>query len=820
MENLGKDLRYAVRMLLKNKGFAFVAILTLGLGIGASTAIFSVFNGMLWRHLPVKDADQLVVLAANPRNTDFFTPISYPDFLDYRKLDSAFADVAAFSPTPVNFGADGRPERVWAELVSGNFFSMLGVPAAPGRMFSADEGWVPGKDALVVLSHKYWLKRFAGDPAVVGRSVQVNQHPFTIIGVAPENFHGAYYFLEPDFYLPLSELATLDSTQLTALTNRGSAMFRVIGRLRPGVTATQAAAIAQPLDQRLSQEFPEVHKDVSLAVIPELAARPEPGFGGFMTTALSVFMALAGLVLLIASANVANLILARANGRRKELATRTAMGASRVRMVRQLLTESVLLSLCGGAAGLVLAYWVGLFLTSIRVSPDIPVRLFDVQMDWRIFVFGFVAAVLTGVIAGLVPAVQASKTNLADTLKAGGRSGGGAAGHSRFRNALVVTQVAVSVLLLACAGLFLRSLRNSAQVDMGFRVDHLLMLNVDLGLQGYQEDRGQRFYEQLRTRVSSLPGVRGAAASAYIPMGLGAALVDIKPDGQVVDGKTANEAAIQNSVQPGYFAALGVPLISGREFTEADSATAGNVAIVNDAFAKKIWPNQDPLGKTFRTTKDGQPIQVVGLTRTGKYLFLYEAPQMYVYFPLAQRYSSSATLMVHSEGDPASLTAAVREQISQLDSTLPVFDVQTMAAHVQYGKPLLPARIAAMLVGAFGLLGLALATVGVYGVVSYSVSQQTQEIGIRTALGAQRRNILGLVLKQGMTMSLLGTALGAAIASVVLRALHSILYGVRSTDIATLASVSGLLLLVAFTATCIPALRATRVDPVIALRGE
>jgi len=820
MENLWKDLRYAVRMLIKSPGFAIVVILTLGLGIGANTAIFSVFNGMLWRHLPVKDAQHLVVLSGKARNLDFFTPISYPDFQDYRKLTAAFSDVAAYTPNPVNFRADGRPERAWAELVTGNYFSMFGLQAALGRLFTGDEGWVPGKDALVVLSHKYWQERFGGNPAVIGQPVHVNQHLFTIIGVAPESFHGAYYFLEPDFYLPLGELATLDKSRASDFTNRGSGILRVMARLKPGVTAAQAAAMAQPLDQRLSQEFPESHKDLSLAVFPELAARPEPGFGGFMTTALSIFMVLTGLVLLIASANVANLILARANGRRKELATRTAMGASRTRMVRQLLTESVLLAICGGAVGLALARWVASLLMSIHVATDIPIRLFDVQMDWRIFAFSFFVAVVTGVVAGFVPAVQASKTNLADTLKAGGRSGDSSAGHSRFRNVLVVTQVAISVLLLACAGLFVRSLRNSAQVDMGFRADHVLMLNVDLGLQGYKEDQGQRFYQQVRDRVASIAGVRDAAASAFIPMGLEATTVDIKPEGQVNYDKSKSETAFNNMVQPGYFTTVGVPLISGREFTEADSASAPPVAIVNDTFAKKIWPGQDPIGKSFRTQKDGQLIRVVGQTRTGKYLFLYEPPQMYVYFPLAQRYNPSATLMVHTQSDPTRFAEAVREQIRQLDPTLPVFDVQTMDAHVQYGKPLLPARIGAMLVGAFGLLGLALATVGVYGVVSYSVSQQTREIGIRTAVGAQRLNILALVLKQGMTMSVIGTAIGVAIASFIIRALHSILYGVQSTDMLTLAIISSLLLLVAFTATCIPALRATRVDPVVALRGE
>jgi predicted permease len=697
---------------------------------------------------------------------------------------------------------------------------MLGLEAVRGRTFAADEGWVPGKDALIVLSYKYWQTRFGGNPDIVGRSVQVNKHPFTIIGVAPERYHGAYYFLEPDFYIPVTTMSLLDPKSADDLNKRGATYLRVLARLQPGMTPTQALAAAQPTDRRLAQEFPESHKDMSLLVIPELNARPEPGLGAFMSKAVWVFMSLAGLVLLIACANVANLILARANGRRKELAMRFALGASRGRMIRQLLTESVLLALCGGIAGLVFARWAAMALMSIRIPTDLPLHLFDLRVDWRVFAFSFLVALITGIVAGLMPALQAHRTDLADTLKVGGRSGGGSTGHHRFRNALVVAQVAVSLLLLACAGFFIRSFQNSANVDMGFRVDHTLMMSVDLGPQGYSEERGQQFYKQISDRVKSLPGVRDASFAAYIPMGYENDIVNVYPDGQPVDNKSSAETSFNNQVQPDYFRAVGVHVIKGREFTEADSATAPKVAIVNETFANKIWPGQDPTGKIFRTEKDGPAIQVVGLTRTGKYTFLYETPQLFVYFPVAQRYVAAATLMVYSQDDPLRLVGPVRDQIQQLDGSLPVFDVNTMEAHVEYGKPLMPARLGAMLVGAFGMLGLVLATVGVYGVVSYSVSQRTHEIGIRSALGAQRRNVLGMVLKQGMTMALIGTAIGIVLAFLLFRGLHSVLYGVASTDLVTLAAVSGLLLAIAFVASYIPALRATQVDPVVALREQ
>jgi predicted permease len=820
MDNLWNDLSYAWRMLIKSPGFSIVAVLALGLAIGANTSIFSLFNGVMWRPLPVKDPQQLVVVATKQRGLDFPIPLSYPDFQDYRQLKAAFSDMIGYVPDPVNLQAGGRPTRAWAELVTGNYFSMLGLEAARGRTFTADEGWVPGKDALVVLSYKYWQTRFGGNPDIVGRSVQVNNHPFTIIGVAPERYHGAYYFLEPDFYIPVTTMSLLDPKSADDLNKRGATYLRVLARLQPGLTPTQALAAAQPTDRRLEQEFPESHKDMSLLVIPELNARPEPGLGTFMSKAVWVFMSLAGLVLLIACANVANLILARANGRRKELAMRFALGASRGRMIRQLLTESVLLALCGGIAGLFFARWAAMALMSIRIPTDLPLHLFDLRVDWRVFAFSFLVALLTGIVAGLMPALQAHQTDLADTLKVGGRSGGGSTGHHGFRNALVVAQVAVSLLLLACAGYFIRSFQNSANVDMGFRVDHTLMMSVDLGLQGYSEERGQQFYKQISDRVKSLPGVRDASFAAYIPMGYENDIVNVYPDGQPVDNKSRAETSFNNQVQPDYFRAVGVPVIKGREFTEADSGTAPKVAIVNETFANKIWPVQDPIGKIFRTEKDGPAIQVVGLTRTGKYTFLYETPQLFVYFPVAQRYVAAATLMVYSQDDPLRLVGPVRDQIQQLDGSLPVFDVNTMEAHVEYGKPLLPARLGAMLVGAFGMLGLVLATVGVYGVVSYSVSQRTHEIGIRSALGAQRRNVLGMVLKQGMTMALIGTAIGIVLALLLFRGLHSVLYGVASTDLVTLAAVSSLLFAIAFVASYIPALRATQVDPVVALREQ
>ncbi len=820
MESWMNDLRFAFRMLRKSLSFTLIAILALGLGIGANTAIFSVFNGIMWRPLPVKHPENLVVVAQKGMIVGFPNPLSYPDFLDYRDVKTAFSDLLAFALNPVNLGVRGQPERAWSEMVSGNYFSMLGLQPALGRLFASDEGWISGKDPVVVLSHNFWQKRFAGDPLALGQIVTINQQRFTIIGVAPASYHGADYFVEPDFYLPLTTLGLLEPDNQDALTHRGAGNLRILGRLQPGVSVAQAMAAARPTDQRLDKDFPDTNKGQQLVVIPELDARPAPGLGGFMSTAMAIFMSLVGLVLLIACADVANLILARANGRRKELATRAALGASRWRMARQLLTESVLLGLFGGIAGLAVARWVAIGLTSIQIPGDIPIKLFDLQMDWRIFGFSFLAALLTGVIAGLFPALQASGAEIAEALKAGGRSGGASTGHHRFRNALVISQVAVSLLLLACTGFFIRSFQNSAHVNMGFRQDHILMMSFDLGLQGYKEERGQQFYKQLSEHVRTLPGVRDAGITSFIPMGYENSLVNIFPEGQPSHDQSLQETALDDTAQPAYFKTAGVSVIAGREFTDGDTADSPKVAMINDAFARKIWPGQNPVGKTFRIANNAPPVQVVGVTSTAKYLFLYEAPQPYVYFPMAQRYRPRVTLLVHTQDDPRSLIAAVREQIRSLDAGLPVYSVSTMEDHVKYGKPLLPARLGAMLVGAFGLLGLVLASVGLYGVVSYSVSQRSREIGIRMSMGAQPRNLLGMVLRQGMTMAGIGTLIGIALAFLIFKALESILYGVQSTDLLTLSAVSILLMAVTFIASYVPALRATRVDPVVALRQD
>ena len=820
MSTFFQDIRYGVRMLYKNPGFTVVAALALALGIGVNTAIFSVFDGFLLRPLPVRAPEQLVVLAVKDSRLEFPHVLSYPDYLDYRDDTKIYSDLIAYSPAAVNLTADGRGDRSWVEMVTGNYFSMLGVGTFQGRIFSPEEGKKLNADPLVVLSYGFWQRRFGGDPSAIGKIVRVNNHPFTIIGVTPEGFHGTEGFFDPDFYVPLMMIDQLFPGSGSSLTERGSPGFRVMGRLQPGMTAQQAAVATNLLTQRLGREYPDTNKNQKMYVYPELRSRPEPGTNEFIPRVAAIFMALVGLVLLIACANVANLILARALSRRKEIAIRMALGASSLRLVRQLMTESVILGLLGGLAGFVLAQWAASALSAVRLPTDLPLRLFDIKLDWRIFLFNLVIALGTGFLAGFFPALQGTRSDVNEALKGGGRSSAGSPIRHRLRNALVVSQVAVSLLLLISAGLLIRSLKKSENADLGFKTDHLLMMSFDVGLQGYDPPQGKQFYQQLLDRVNALPGVRSASMSRMIPMGYDASFDDIHVEGQPSTNKEEKQSAFNDVVTSGYFQTMRIPLLQGRGFTLQDSESAPPVAIVNEAMAQQFWPGLDPLGKRFQVNNGGPYLQIVGIAKTGKYLYLYEAPRSFFYQPLAQSYQTPMTLEVYTEDDPRSLIAAIREQIRSLDSNLPVYAVNTMSSHIRDGKAMLPARLAATLVGVFGLLGLLLAAVGIYGVMSYSVSQRTQEIGVRMALGAEPNEVVRLVLKQGMLLALIGLGIGLILSFLATRAMRTILYGVSSTDIVTFGVISLLLALVALLASYIPARRATKVDPLMALRCE
>jgi putative ABC transport system permease protein len=813
-----QDLRYGAMMLVKHLGFTIVAVLTLALGIGANTAIFSVVNAYLFKPLPVREPDRLVVLASKDQRSESPHGTSYLNYADIRNQRDVFTDVIAYVPDIVSLNVDGESERGMIELVSGNYFAMLGVEAAHGRLFAPDEGQTIGSSPVMVLSHSYWKRRFGGDVSAIGKTVKVNSQSFTIIGVAPESFPGTEPILTVNAYAPLMMKAQLHQNQQDTFTQRGLESFRVMGRLAPGVSVTQAGASMETLARNIARQYPDEFKELSFLVVPETKARPSISAPTFVPRIAAILMTLVGLILLIACANVSNLMLSRAAMREKEMAVRSALGASRFRLIRLLLSESLLLGLLSGMAGVIIALWATDLLSSVRMATDNPVR-FEARPDWRVFLFLLVAALCAGVIAGLVPAFRSSRLNLSSTLKEGGRDSASGGGSHRLRNALVVSQVAASMLLLVCAGLFLRSLQAAQQIDLGFRRDNVLMFSVDTELQSYDQRRGQQFYRQLLDRLNELPQVRSAG------LGTHKSLVGWVPTTEVflpelnepAKGDSVNVLA--NRVSADYFETLNIPVLEGRAFTLRDDEVAPRVAVINEMMARAYWPGQGAIGRRLRLEREGPPVEIVGVVKNSKYGSIGEEPRPCLYLPFAQNYRSASILFLHTEGDLAAVTAAVRQVVSELDQGMPVYDLKTMNTHLS-GVALLFVRVGAALVGVFGLLGLLLAVVGLYGVISHSVSQRTREIGIRVALGANTGDVLRMVLKQGMILTLIGVAAGLAAAFAVTRLMGGLLYGVSATDPMTFILISLLLASVALLACYLPARRATKVDPMMALRAE
>jgi len=818
MQTLAQDLRYSARILLKQPGFTLIAVIILALGIGANTAIFSVVNSILFKPLPVREPGRLVVLASKDQHSESPHGTSYLNYADIRNQRDVFTDVIAYVPDIVSLNIDGEAERGMIELVSSNYFAMLGVEASHGRIFAPDEGQTIGSSPVIVLSYDYWERRFGGDASAIGKPVKLNGQPFTIIGVAPKSFPGTEPILTVNAYVPLMMKAQLHQNQQDTFTQRGLESFRVMGRLAPGVGVMQAGAAMEMLARNIARQHPDVFKELSFPVVPETRARPWVDASAFIPRMAAILMALVGLILLIACANVSNLILSRAAMRNKEMAIRSALGATRFRLIRLLLSESLLLSLLGGMAGAVIALWATGLLSSVRMATDNPVR-FEARPDWRVFLFLLVAALAAGVIAGLVPAFRSSRLNLSSALKEGGRGTASGAGSHRLRNLLVVSQVAASLLLLVCAGLFLRSLQAAQHIDLGFRRDGVLMFSVDTELQSYDRQRGQRFYRQLLDRLNELPQVHSAGLGTHIPLVGWVPTTEVFLPGRGETAKGDSVNVLANRVSSDYFETLNIPLLEGRVFTLRDDEAARRVAVINQTMARVYWPGQSAVGRQLRLERGGPPVEIVGVVANSKYGSIGEEPRQCLYLPFAQNYQSASIIYLHTEGDPAAVTAAARQVVSALDQGMPVYDLKTMNTHLS-GMTLLFVRVGAALVGVFGLLGLLLAVVGLYGVIAHSVSQRTHEIGIRIALGAQTDDVLRMVLKQGMFLTLVGVASGLAAAFAVTRLMSSLLYGVSTNDPLTFSLVPLLLASVALLACYVPARRATRVDPMVALRAE
>ena len=819
MLSLLQDLRYAWRMLARNPGFAIVAVLTLGLGIGANTAIFSVVNALLLRALPVKDPHQLVTLAVH-HGRELPHGLSYPDYRDYRDQEQIFSDLAAYDTAFVSLTAGTQAERIRVQRVTDNFFSLLGVRAAHGRTLIPGEARAYQAGRVIVLSYRYWQGRFGGDPFIIGKTVVLNARPFDVVGVTQEIFPATVDLLEIDGFIPLTILSQSRPEERRVFEDRTAHNFRVIGRLQPGVSLREARVALAVQARRLEQEYPDSNKGVAVLAYPESMGRLEPAAAAYLPPVAAVFMALVGLVLLIACANVANLLLARAIGRRKEMAIRLALGAGRVRLIQQLLTESVLLALLGGGTGLLMALWATDLLSSMRLPGDLHVAM-DLPLDRQVFAFTFVTAVLTGIISGLTPALLSARRDVNENLKEGSRGTGSSPGRSYLSRILVVSQVAVSMLLLVCAGLFLQAMWRASQMDLGIRLDHHLMFSMDIGSLGYDEGRGRIFYQELMERIRSLPGVRSASMARSVPFAFRQEGTWVFAEGHVSRKEEGKLSVLFNCVGTDYFRTVGTPIVSGRAFTGADSNTSPGVVIVNQALVEQLWPGQNPVGKRLSVVgEDGPFLEVIGVAAQGKYVLLGEKPRGYLYLPLSQEYHPVRTLHIYTIGDPRDLVVAARKEVRALDANLPIYDVQTMEHHIRKGKAFLPLQVATLLVGVFGLIGAALAAIGLYGVISYSVSQRTHEIGVRMALGAQRGEIFWFVARQGMALTLIGIVAGLAGALVGTRALSSLIVGVSPTDPLILGGSALLLAAVALLACFAPARYATRVDPMVALRHE
>ncbi len=809
MQTLLQDLRYGLRMLAKNPGFTAVAVLSLALGIGANTTIFSFVNSLLFRPPAVVASGRLLELWQ--RNTkgsglEEYLPLSYPGYVYYRDHNQVFSSLLAFDGEmrPVSWGRSAQGGLVLGQLVSGDFFSTLGVKTMLGRAFLPDEDRIPTAHLVIVLSHAFWELRLGSDPAILGKALTLNGADFTVVGVAPAGFTGIIVGNMPDFWAPFS--ATPEFThEAHFLADWNTGWLFGVGRLKPGVTASQGQAGLSVLAHRLQQDHPESNKEKEAATFPvDLVPGP---FRGYAAAFTGLLMAAVGMVLAIACANAANLQLAKAMGRRREIAIRSALGASRGRLVRQTLTESMLLSLMGGAVGLVFALWAVPPLLALKPA-SLPIRI-DVPIDWRVLGFTLLLALTTSVAFGLAPALRSSKPELVPALKDEASIAGFR--RSRLRSALVIAQVSVCLVLLISAGLCVRSLLNAQSIDPGFDTQHVLITQLDPGSLGYSESKGKAFYQQLLERVGALPGVSSASLAGYLPLGSAN-----WTQGFVIDQR---EVGIDlTSAGPGFCQTMGIALLRGRDFTAGDATASPKPVIINEAMGRRFWPGQDPIGKRmgYPDDKSHRGLVVAGVVRTGKYHTLGEDPQPFLYLPF--EYSPRATLVVRTEGDPRVLLTSVRRAVQALDPNVLPIDLETMKQYM--ALPLFPAHTTGLLLGAFGILALVLAVTGLYGVISYSVEQRTREIGVRMALGANQTGVLKLVLRQGMALTLIGVTLGVVASLAVTRVLSSLLYGIRPTDPATYISVSLILAAVALLASYIPARRATKVDPTVALRYE
>jgi predicted permease len=818
------NIRYAFRVLRKSPGFTTVVVLSLALGIGANTAIFSLVNAFLLRPMPVDDPGRLVAIYLTaPRWGNSIEGFSYPDLIDFRKQDTGLSDLMGSTGVALSVTDAEKPELIWGEMVTGNYFSGLGVQPHVGRTFLPEEDRAPGEKPVAVLNYSYWQRRYHGDPSAVGKIIKINGQPFNIVGVAPKGFIGTTLFqFIPDVWVPVMMQKAISPSSGNLLEGRGNRWISLRGRLKPGVTRGQAEAAMNVAMQQLAKEYPKTSQDVKVNLIAG-GTRTNPSLValGAISTTTGIMAAVVLLVLLIACANVANLMLARSAGRAREMAIRVAVGASRTRLVRQLLTESVLLSLAGAALGIVIAVLFNHALKGFYPTLDFQTADLenDTRLDPRLFPFSILLALITSVIFGLVPALRASKVDQVSAMK--GEAAGVTIGRTRIGagNLLVMSQTALSCVLLICGGLFLRSMMFAGNVNPGFDRSGIMLFNIDLDLAHYDMPHGRAFQQTLLSRLHTISGVENASLAFPLPLDAFDDSSQFLPEGYVPRSDREQNIAGLSPVGPHYFETMGTRIAAGRAVDERDTESSPKVAVVNETIARRYWQTADnAIGHRFKTSKDGPAIEVIGVARDGKYNTYGEPATMYYFVPLTQNYSGRTTFIVRSKLSPDALMPAIRAQVSALDSALPVSGIRTMPQFLY--RMLSVYSMGATLVGTFAIMALLLAAVGIYGVLHFTVARRTREIGIRMALGAPRGQVLRLVLQRSLWFVAAGISIGVAIAMAAGKVTGTILAGVSGADPATFASVVVLFALIACIASAIPARRASKVDPINALRYE
>jgi len=807
------DLRYSFRSLLKNPGLAVAAILSLGLGIGANTTIFTWVQAVLFRPIPLAADPSMIRVAAMENREGQSRSWSYPNFVDFRDR-TKMMDVIAQDDQTFSIAVDDTAERTWGALVSGNYFDVMGIRPAAGRFFTAKDDVTPGGHPVAVLSYSNWQQRFAGDPSVVGKQVTINNTPITIIGVAPEGFIGSFFGVATAAWVPMAMQKEMMGGD--RMNQRGNGWFQSIVRLKPGVSAQQAQAEASSIMAQLEQEYRDFNDGRRLRIVPTW----EAPFGAVSVLApiLAVLSILVTLVLVIACANVANLLLAKAVSRRREVAVRLSLGASRARLVRQLLTESFTLALIAGITGVAMAYWTMDVIMAFVPPVDMPIDL-GLRMDGTTLLFALAVSLATGLVFGLVPALQSSSNQTINALKEEGRSGSGGRTTGRLRSVLVVAQVAVCLVLLVAATLFLRSFMAAQTLSPGFDASHVVTASMDMFPSGYTGDRHRQFQRRAIEQVSAIPGVQSASFGSRLPLGFGGN----NSTGIGVEGYVPreNEEIVINysTVGPKYFATMGIPIREGREYNDTDTLQSPRTLVINEAMARRYWPQGNALGGKIRLGPN--LAEVIGVVADSKYSSINERPLPQLFFPMSRSETSTLRLFVKTSGDPGPKVADVRNAIRGIDANLPVYDARTLTEHMQVA--VFAQRMAANLLGAMGVLALLLAAIGLYGVMAYAVSQRTQELGIRLALGASPGSLLSMVVRQGMTLTVIGLAIGLTLALGAfgsIGAVRTLLPGISPLDPITFVAVPVVLGMIALLASWIPGRRAGRVDPLVALRYE